>query len=169
MATNTEPKSEGNDDTRLVFSNLKFTVVAAPTTAQAYSASAATGTAIPEDPNIKGIFSASGAQMQVSAAAAPRSMDTITVEIPRSQVAMMDKRGATIVNQGVNSYSMNTMTFSNIAPNQIRDSGAYNNNLNWEVKPTYLLNPLTSGDNETETNPAAFLSSVFLALLMSSG
>ena len=107
--------------------------------------------------------------MQLSAAAAPRSMDTITVEIPRSQVAMMDKRGATIVNQGVNSYSMNTMTFSNIAPNQIRDSGAYNNNLNWEVKPTYLLNPLTSGDNETETNPAAFLSSVFLALLMSSG
>ena len=49
--------------------------------------------------------------MQVSADDTPLSMDTTTVEIPKSQVAMMDKKGATIVDQGGNSYPMNEMAF----------------------------------------------------------
>ena len=68
--------------------------------------------------------------MQVSDAAAPRSKDTITVEITRSQVAMLAKKVATIVNQGSNSDSMNTMTFSTLLPDQRCDSWFYKNNLN---------------------------------------
>ena len=105
-------------------------VAAVPTTDQACSASAATGKAIPEYPTIKLILFFFGDWMQLSAAAAPRSMDTITVEIPKSQVAMLEKKGATIVDQGGNYYSVNVMTLSTLVPNQRRDSGVYNNKLN---------------------------------------
>ena len=68
--------------------------------------------------------------MQVSAVAAPQSMDTITVEIPKSQVSMLVKKGDTIVYKEVNDYSMSVMTLSNLAPNQFRNSGVYRNKLN---------------------------------------
>ena len=74
MATNTGTKSKENDDTRLVFSNLTFTVTAAPTTAQDYLTSAATVMAIPEDLTNKSSFSDADDQLQVSAASAPCSM-----------------------------------------------------------------------------------------------
>ena len=104
--------------------------MAAFTTAQYYSASSGTGTNIPEYPTIKGIFADSGAWMQISAVAAPQSMDTITVEIPKSQVSMLVKKGDTIVYKEVNDYSMSVMTLSNLAPNQFRNSGVYRNKLN---------------------------------------
>lgn len=53
--------------------------MATPTMAQAYSASAAAGTAISEYPTIKGIFAADSAQMHVSSTTALHSIDTITV------------------------------------------------------------------------------------------
>ena len=110
--------------------DLTFTVAVAPTTAQAYSSSAATVTVIPEDPTIKGVFADSGARMQVLATAGPYSVDTVTAEIPKSQVATLDQKGTTIVDQGGNYYSMSAMTLSTLVPTQCRDSGVYSNNLN---------------------------------------
>ena len=116
MATKTDPKVEGNYDSRSLFSDLTFIVKAPPTTSQDYSASAATDMTIPENSTIKVIFCAAGAQVQVSCPLAPRSMDTITVGIPRYQVAMLSKKGATIVNQGGNFHSMSVVTLSTLAP-----------------------------------------------------
>ena len=160
-ATKTNPKSEENDDIRSVFSDLTFTVAAAPTSYQTYLKSDATGTEIPEEPTIKGIFAAAGDGMQVPAGAAPHSMDKITVEIHKSQVTMLAKKGATIVNQGDNSYSVNFIMFSNLASNQGRNSGVYKNNVNGEVNPPYLLNAPIFGNNEADHNPETCPSSVF--------
>ena len=78
--------------------------------------------------------------MKVSAAAAPSSMDTINIENPKSQVDVLEKKGATIVDQGVNYYSTNAMTFSTLAPNQSHDIGVYKHNLNEDTNHTYLIN-----------------------------
>ena len=81
-------------------------VAAAPSMVQEYFSSATMGMAtstIPEDPTTNGIFAADGDHMQVSSAAAPRSTDIITIEILQCQVATLAKKGATIVDQGVNS------------------------------------------------------------------
>ena len=124
--TKADPKSEDNDDTKLLFSELTFTVADSPAMAQAYLVSAAMGTAtstIPEDPTIKGIFDAAGSWMQVSAATAPRSTDRIIDEIYQSQVAIMAKKGIDIVHQGGNSYSMNVVTLSTNRPDQGLASG----------------------------------------------
>ena len=51
--------------------------------------------------------------MQVSDAESPSAIDTITIEIPKSQVATMSKKGANIIDQRGNSYSMNALTLSN--------------------------------------------------------
>ena len=90
-------------------------VAAVPTTPQAYSFSSYTCTAtstIPEYPTTKGIFAAAGDHMHVPDIAAPRSTDRIIVEIPKSQVAIMAKKGATIVDQGGNYYSMSVVILS---------------------------------------------------------
>ena len=57
-------------------------------------------------------------------------MDTIIVEIPKSQLAILAQKVATIVEQGGKYYSMNVMEFSTLAPNQRRDSRGYKINLN---------------------------------------
>ena len=129
--TKTNPKAEDTDDTSLLFIDLIFTVAAFPTMAQACSSSADMCIDVPEDPNIKVIFTTASACIQVSYAAAPRSMDTITVEVTKSQVDILAKKGATIVNQGGDYYSIVAMTLSNLAPNQCRYSVVYTNNLNW--------------------------------------
>ena len=67
-ATNTETKSKEADYPKLVFSDLTFTVPAAPDKVQAHYALSTTCTAIAEEPTIKGICAAAGAHMQVSAA-----------------------------------------------------------------------------------------------------
>ena len=87
-------------------------------------------------------------------------MDSITFEIPKSQLAMLAKNSATIVDQGDSSYLMNVVTLSTLA---LGDSGVYKNNLNWEVNPSYLLNTPTPGDNEADPNPSTFPSSIFPA------
>ena len=110
-------------------------VTAAPTMNQAYSASFATDMSIPEDPTIKDIFDAAGDLMQLSATVAPCSMDNITFEITKYQVAIMDQKGATSVNQRGNSYYMNAMMLSTLSPNQCHSSRVYMSNLNGEANP----------------------------------
>ena len=78
--TKTENKSEEVDDSKSVLSDLIFTVSDAPAR----------------------VFASAGACMQVSASENPSSIDTITIEIPKSQVAMLAKKGATLVGHGVN-------------------------------------------------------------------
>ena len=75
-STKTETKSEEVDDSKSVFSDITFTVATASDIFQAHSVSDTIS--IPEDPTIKGIFPAAGAQMQVSADATPSDIDTIT-------------------------------------------------------------------------------------------
>ena len=116
------------DDSKPEFSDLTFTVAAAPARVQSHPASATTP--ISEDPTIKGIFAAAGARMQVSAAATPSAINTVTINIPKSQVAMLAKKGATIVNQGGNSYSMNALRLSNIMFNEDGVNGSSNNKVN---------------------------------------
>ena len=72
----------------------------APSKVQYLSALANTCKVITEDPTIKGVFASSGAWMQASDASTQRYMDTITIDIPTSQVAMLAKRGSTLVDQG---------------------------------------------------------------------
>ena len=105
------------------------------TTSQAYLASAATGMAILEDPTSKVIFAAASAWIQVSASVALRSIYSIIIEITKSQVALLAKKGATIVDQGGNYYSMGVITLSTLATNQFHASGFYRNNLNEEANP----------------------------------
>ena len=64
----------------------------------------------------KGIFAGSSDWMQAPDAAAPYSMDSIIIEIHKSQVAMMAKKGANIVNQGDNHYSMIVVTIAPFEP-----------------------------------------------------
>ena len=74
--TKTETTSEKGDNSKSVFSGLTFTVVTFPSRVQAHSMSAIIS--IIEDINIKGIFSATAAHMQVSAAETPSAINTIT-------------------------------------------------------------------------------------------
>ena len=136
--TKANPKSEDNDDIRLLFSELIFTVADFPATDQAYLVSAATGTAtstIPEDPTIKGIFDAAGAWMKVSDDAAPFSTDRIIIKITNFQATMLSNKGATIVDQGGNYSSMSTVTLAIRATDECQNSGYYRNNPTRDVNP----------------------------------
>ena len=97
--TKTESKSEEADDSKSVFSDVIFAVTSAPAKVQDHSALATTRTSIPKDPTIKGIYSDSVSWMQVSAAATHIAMETITIEIPKSQVSMLAKKVVTFVDQ----------------------------------------------------------------------
>ena len=136
--TKADPKSEDNDDTKSLFSELTFTVADSPAMAQAYLVSAAMGTAtstIPEDPTIKGIFDAAGAWMKVSDDAAPLSTDIIIIKIPNSQATVLSNKGATIVDQGGNYSSMSMVTLSTRKPGECHISGDYRSNHTGEVNP----------------------------------
>ena len=61
----------------------------APSRVQLHSASATL--AIPEDPTIKGIFADTGDWMKISASANKSDTDIFIIEIPKSQVVMLDK------------------------------------------------------------------------------
>ena len=106
-ATNADTKSEEADDSKTVFSDLTFTVAASPAQVKLFSASAKL--AIPDDPNIQGIFDAAGAQMKVLATTTTSETDTVSLVIPKSQVAILAKNGATLVYQGGKLYSMNAL------------------------------------------------------------
>ena len=134
------------DDSKSVFSDLTFTVVSSPDRVKYHSV--LDNISIPEDPTIKGIFAAAGNWMQVSAAATPSDIDKITIEILKYQVTMLAKNGATLIDQVVNSYSMNTLTLSNCMFNEDVVSGSLNNKVNGEINPPYLFNTITSCNNE---------------------
>ena len=54
-------------------------------------------TSILEDPTIKYIFSATGNLMNVSDDTTPSDIVTIMIDIPKSQVAMLDKKGVLLL------------------------------------------------------------------------
>ena len=93
-ATKTETKLKEVDDYKSVFSDITFTVVTDPDIVQSHSASATTS--IAEDPTIKVIFSAVGNQIKVPAAVTPGAINIIRIEVTKSQVAMLRKKGDTI-------------------------------------------------------------------------
>ena len=99
--TKADTNSEEADDSNKVSSDITFKVAAAPAHVQSNSASAALTT--PEYPTVKGIFSASGDQMQVSTNTATGKTDTVTLIIHKSQASMLTKNGATLIDQGGNS------------------------------------------------------------------
>ena len=160
-ATNAQPEVEYNRDRNSVFSDPTFNVASALAAAQSYLVSADTVTAtstIPEDPTIKYIFAAAGSRMQVSSSAASRCTDIIIVKIPKYQVAILAKIFSTIVDQGVNSYSMSAATLATRPPDKCRASRNYGSKPSGEVNPPYLLNAPSSGDNNYESNPKLVLS-----------
>ena len=88
-------------------------------------------------------FSATGAQMQVSSASTQSAMDTITVDIPKSQVVILAKKGANLVDQGGNSYSTNAMPVLNRKSLKNSNDGASKKNFNGYINPPYLLDTLS--------------------------
>ena len=99
-STKADTKSEEAYDSKTVVSDLRFTVAASPAQVQLHSASAKS--AIPEDTTIKGIFSAASSRIQVSVATTTSNTNTVTLVIPKSQVAILAKKEATLVDQGGN-------------------------------------------------------------------
>ena len=99
------------DNSKSLFSDLTLTVATAPDRVQSQSVSAITY--IPEYTTIKGIFSAAGAHMQVSDYATSNAIEKITIDINKYQVAMLNKKGAPLIEKGGNSYSMNALTVPN--------------------------------------------------------
>ena len=87
VATKADTKSKEKDYQNTVFSDLTFTVAAAP--AQVQSQYGAATSSIPYDPTIKGIFAAAGAKIQVSESATTSDTYNVTLEIPKSQVVTM--------------------------------------------------------------------------------
>ena len=68
--------------------------------------------------------------MQVSYAETASAIDTITIEITKSQVTMLSQKGTTIIVQGGNSYSMNALTLSNRMFHEYGVNGDYKNKFN---------------------------------------
>ena len=75
VTTKSNNKLEEVDDSKIVFSDLTFTVAAYP--AQVQTQSTRSTSAIPEDPTIKGIFSAAGAWMKMLATTTTRNTETL--------------------------------------------------------------------------------------------
>ena len=73
--------------------------------------------------------------MQVSDAETPSAIDTITIKITKSQVAMLSNKGATIIDQGGNSYSINALTLSNRMFHEYGVNGYYKNKTNGDINP----------------------------------
>ena len=132
-AIKTETKSEEVDDSKSVLSDLTFTFGSASDRVQEQPMSDTKS--ISENTTTKGILAAKGAQMQVSDTETPSAIDTITIEITKSQVAMLSKKGATIIDQGGNSYSMNALTLSNRMFHEYGVNGYYKNKINEDINP----------------------------------
>ena len=105
--------------------------------------------------------------MQVLSAANQSAMGIITIDIPKSQVTMLAKNGATNVDKGGKSYSMNAMAFSKHKYCENINDGVSNNKFNGEIKPPYLLDNLPSRKNEYFHSNLP--SPIFLDSLMSLG
>ena len=68
--------------------------------------------------------------MQVSDAETPSTIDTITINITKSHVAMLSQKGTTIIYQRGNSYSMNALMLSNRMFHEYGVNGDYRNKVN---------------------------------------
>ena len=90
-ATKADTKLEEADDLNTVLSEFTFTVASDPDQVQSYSASATSAT--PEDPTIQGIFYAEGSCMKVPSTTTTSDTDTVTLVIPKFQVAMLAQMG----------------------------------------------------------------------------
>ena len=143
-----------------MFSDLIFTVVVAPAQVQSHPASATSS--IPEDPTIKGIFYAADAHTKVSATTTTSDTDTVTLVIPNYQVAMLSKKGDTLVDQGVKPYTTNYLMLSGRTS---LDNGISKPTSNGENNTFYLLQPSLSPSYAKEEKTSIKLS----ASLMSSG
>ena len=73
--------------------------------------------------------------MQVPDAVTPDAIDTNTTKIPKSQVAMLSKKGTIIIDKGGNSYSMNALTLSNRMFHEDDVNGYYRDKLNGDINP----------------------------------
>ena len=69
--------------------------------------------------------------MQVSYDTTQSYMDTITAKIPKSQMDMLSQKLDTLVDLGDNSYSVNSMMFSNPNSRENSNYGASKNNFNF--------------------------------------
>ena len=105
--TKADTNTKEEEDSKTVLSDLTFTVAAAPAQVKFHNTPATS--AIPEHHTIKGIFDDLGAWMKVSATATKSDIDTVTIVIPKYQVAMLDKKGANIVDQVGKSYLTNAL------------------------------------------------------------
>ena len=159
-ATKTDTKSEEEDDSKTVFSDLTFTVASVPSHVQSHSTLDAS--AIPEYPTIKGIFSAAGTRIQVLFTTITSNIDTLTLVIPKSQMAMLANKGATLVDQGGYVYLSNALMLSDC---KSLYHVIYKPIANGETNTPYLLQPSLSPSYTKEEIP----SSKCLASLMSSG
>ena len=73
--------------------------------------------------------------MRVSSDTTSSDMDTIMIEIPKSQLAMLLKKGSTLIDQGGNLYSMNALTLSNLMFHEDGVNGAPKNKSQWGDQP----------------------------------
>ena len=73
--------------------------------------------------------------MQVSETTTTSNTDTVTLMIPKSQVSMLAKKGATLVDQVVNSYLINALVISD---HKYLDCGIYKPTSNGETNTPYL-------------------------------
>ena len=74
--------------------------------------------------------------MQVSATATTSNIDTVTLEIPKSQFSMMSERGANLVHKGRNSYLINSLMLSG---HTSLGHGMYKPTINEDTNTHYLL------------------------------
>ena len=92
--------------------------------------------------------------MQVPAAATTSDTDTITFEIPKSQVVMLYKKGPNLVNKGSNSYSMNDLMLSVFT---YVGHVVHKPTINGETNTTYLLNPSLEQSYSKEDIPSGIV------------
>ena len=133
-ATKADTESEEADYSSTVFSDLTFTVAAASDQVQSYTTSAIS--AITEDTTIKGIFNAIYSQIQVSGTTTTSDTETVTLVIPNPRVAMLAKKGATLFDQGGNSYLINALMLLGCTS---FDHGIYKPKYNGGTNSPYLL------------------------------
>ena len=70
------------------------------------------------------------------ASSTTRDTDTVTLDITKSQVAILAKRGTTLVDQGRNSYLMNALMLSGCT---YLGHGMYKPTVNRVTKAPYFL------------------------------
>ena len=99
--------------------------------------------------------------MQVSETTTTSNTDTVNLLIPKFQVAMMAKKGDTIIYQGGNSYSMDVLMLSGfISLDHIISKPTYNG----ETNSPYLLQPSLSPSHDKEGITSRELSSSPMSL-----